>query len=55
MVENLRHLISRFTEVDKCLAAICIKAKYFYISLICAPAPKKDNDDTDKDDFYDKI
>ena len=31
------------------------KAKYFYISLICAHAPTEDKDDTTKDAFYDKL
>ena len=35
-------------------AAIRIKAKYFYISLICAHTDK-DKDDTTKDAFYDKL
>ena len=46
---------SRFTSVDECLAAIRIKAKYFYIILICAHAPTEDKDDTTKDAFYDKL
>ena len=31
------------------------KAKYFYISLICAHAPTEDKDDTTKAAFYDKL
>jgi len=53
--KRLRHLVSRFTAVDERLAAIRIKAKYFYISLICAHAPTEDKDDTTKDAFYDKL
>ena len=41
--------------IDERLAAIRIKAKYFYISLICAHAPTEDKDDTTKDAFYDKL
>ena len=52
---ELRNLVSRFTAVDERLAAIRIKAKYFYISLICAHAPTKDKDDTTKDAFYDQL
>ena len=50
---DLRNLLSRFTAVDERLAAIRIKVKYFYISLICAHAPTEDNNDTAKDAFYD--
>ena len=52
---NLRDLVSRFTAVDERPAAIRIKAKYFYISLICAHAPTEDKDDTTKGVFYDKL
>ena len=45
MSGNLRKLVSRFTAVDERLAAIRIKAKYFYISLICAHAPTEYKDD----------
>ena len=51
----LRDHVSRFTAVDEHLAAIPIKPKYFYISLICAHAPTEDKDDTTKDAFYDKL
>ena len=39
MGESLRVLVSKFTAVDERLASIRIKAKYFYISLICGHAP----------------
>ena len=52
---DLRKLVSRFIAVDERLTAIRIKAKYFYISLICAHAPTEDKDDTTKDAFYDKL
>ena len=52
---DLRERVSRFTPVDERLAAIRIKAKYFYISLICAHAPTVDKDDITKDAFYDKL
>ena len=55
MAEDLRDLVSRFTVVDERLASIRIKAKYFYISLICVHAPTEDKDDTSKDAFYDKL
>ena len=48
---NLRNFVSRFTAVDERLAAIRIKAKYLYISLICAHAPSEDRDDTAKNAF----
>ena len=51
----LRNHVSRFTAVDERLAAIRIKAKYFYIRLICAHAPTEYKDDTTKDAFYDKL
>ena len=50
---NLRDLVSRFIAVDERLAAIRIKTKCFYISLICAHDPTEDKDDTAKDVFYD--
>ena len=52
---DLRNLVSRFTAVDERLAAIRIKAKYFYISIICAHASTEDKDDTTKDAFYNKL
>ena len=52
---NLRDLVSRFSAVDERLAAIRIKAKYLYISLICAHARTEDKDNTTKDVFYDKL
>ena len=52
---DLRKIVSRFTAVDESLAAIRIKAKYFYISLICTHAPTEYKDDTTKDAFYDKF
>ena len=52
---DLRKLISRFTAVDERLAAIRIKATYFYIRLICAHASTENKDDTTKDAFYDKL
>ena len=52
---DLRTLVSILIAVDERLAAIRIKAKYFYISLICAHAPTEDKDDTTKDAFYDKL
>ena len=52
---DLRGLVSRFTAVDERLAAILIKAKYFYICLICAHAPTEDKYDTAMDAFYDKL
>ena len=55
MRRDLRKLVSQFTAVDERLAAIRIKAKYFYISLIAAQAPTEDNDDTAKDASYDKL
>ena len=42
---------SRFTAVDERLAAIRIKEKYLYISLICAHAPSEDKDDTPRMPF----
>ena len=39
---NLRDLVSRFTAVDEHLAVTRIKAKYFYISLICLICPCAD-------------
>ena len=48
---DLRNLVSRFTAVNESLAAIHIKAKYFYISLICTHVPTEDKDDTTKDAF----
>ena len=53
--ESIRHLVSRFTAVDERLAAIRIKAKHYYISLIYAHAPTEDTNDTTKDAFYDKL
>ena len=50
---NLRALVSRFTAVDERLAAILIKANYFYTSLICAHAPTEDKYDATTDAFYD--
>ena len=55
MSGDLRNLVSRFTAVDERIAAIRIKAKYFYISLICDYAPTEDKEDTTKDAFYDKL
>ena len=55
MGERLWHFVGRFTVLDERLAAIRIKAQYFYISLICAHAPTEDKDDTAKDGFYDKL
>ena len=53
--KKFRKLVSGLA-VDERLAASRIKAKYFYISLICAPyVPTKDKDDTTKDAFYDKL
>ena len=52
---NLRDLVSRFSAVDERLAAIRIKAKYLYISLICAHARTEDKDNTTNDVFYDKL
>ena len=53
--KSLRHFVSRFTAVDERLAVIRIKAKYLYISFICAHVPTEDKADTAKDSFYDKI
>ena len=52
---DLRKLVSRFIAVDERLAAMRIKAKYFYISFICTNAPTKDKDGTTKDAVYDKL
>ena len=47
--ENMPRITTDFDNT------IRIKAKYFYISLICAHAPTEDKDDTSKDAFYDKL
>ena len=52
---DLRNLVSRFTAVDERLAAIRIKAKYVYISLVCAHAPTEDKNDTTKYALYEKL
>ena len=52
---NLRDLVSIFTAINECLAAIRIKAKYFYICLLYAHASTEDKDNTTKDASYDKL
>ena len=41
---RIKDLVSRFTPVDEGIAIIRIKAKFFYISLVCAHAPTEDKD-----------
>ena len=53
--KRLRHLVSRFTPVNERLATIRIKAKFHYISLICAHAPTDEKDDETKESFYERL
>ena len=48
---RLRHLVSRFTPVSERIVTIRIKARFFYISLICVYAPHEGKDDGEKDDL----
>ena len=50
--KRLRHLVSGFTPVNERIVTICIRAKFYNISLICAYAQMEEKNDMVKAAFY---
>lgn len=50
-----RFCINRWVPINERICMLRIKAKFYYISIICAHAPTLDSDESEKDNFYDQL
>jgi hypothetical protein len=53
--KELKQYIMKFEPVDECLCYLCIKEKFFNISVISAHAPTEDKEEEIKSACYDKL
>lgn len=50
-----RFFVNRWVPINERICMLRIKAKFYYISIICAHAPTLDSDESEKDIFYDQL
>lgn len=50
-----RFCVNRWVPINERICMLRIKAKFYYISIICAHAPTLDSDESEKDIFYDQL